>query len=924
MDLLNKIVTYWLDCIKNEDIYEKGISILSRKKAILYPFKRDEFIFNQSISRIPINNNTKLIEFYKYVISKDFDIYYGYPILFYFDDRLKKYLLAPILIIKIKYIINNNNIYLEKDEQYPICGIQALSKLGLRTEEIADINQNVINIFKRNIHGSSSLLNKFIEILSKETELKINEKLDFNNLTNDVQLNKNSTPGIYNKSLIYTSESHDFNINLIQDLLELRDKNDLINTSLSYLIDQDVQNHYFKKQIIIPFPANEYQIQSIQRILSNKFTVITGPPGTGKSQFISNLLINLFLNGKSVLFVSHTNEAVNVVNDKINNNFKHLITRTGIKKFRQELKGNFNKFLIDSDKFSHNSISISHLKQIWRYIHRLKHEIINIDALQRQYEELCIQKSMQKREYKNLILKKFFNILSIISLNYKLNRVNRQLKSSESKIKIEKKTWLLEKEYFKKSKEYVKNIYIKQILGNGNDVGKVKTFLNEVDANRGPDRNIDSYYFLNAIQMLKIWSCTLKSLRRTFPLLPGIFDYVVFDEASQVDLPSAAPALYRAKNVVVVGDPMQLTHIAGITKDIDYSIAMKNGITNYKDLYPSKVRYFDVSLYKSAENSLNQKPIFLTKHYRSTDQIIDLCNKTFYSSRLKILTNIDFSKIPNDLAVGVEWYDCEGVSNKHPSGSRYNSKEADLVFQIFRNIISKISDTNLTIGIVTPYSRQQDLIHEKITTSFRQEILSRHKVKILTAHKFQGSEKDIMIFSLVLASRGNGNSDRWYNIYPQILNVALSRARYLLCIVGDKKYCSSRKGILKELITNYENIKKEENIERYTTEGKFDSPTERYFYKKISKINFDDFGYKLIPKYVAKRYTLDFALIGKKKIDIECDGYQHEIIGGLPVLEDVERDIFLRKEGWEVIRIPNHYILNNPKNVIKYIIKRLN
>ena len=49
------------------------------------------------------------------------------------------------------------------------------------------------------------------------------------------------------------------------------------------------------------------------------------------------------------------------------------------------------------------------------------------------------------------------------------------------------------------------------------------------------------------------------------------------------------------------------------------------------------------------------------------------------------------------------------------------------------------------------------------------------------------------------------------------------------------------------------------------------------FFTKATKL-----GYKVVPKFVAKRYTLDFALIGKKKIDIEIDGIQHEIIGGMP------------------------------------------
>ena len=74
---------------------------------------------------------------------------------------------------------------------------------------------------------------------------------------------------------------------------------------------------------------------------------------------------------------------------------------------------------------------------------------------------------------------------------------------------------------------------------------------------------------------------------------------------------------------------------------------------------------------------------------------------------------------------------------------------------------------------------------------------------------------------------------------------------------------------------------------------------------------------------MVKRYTLDFALLGKKKINIECDGCQHEIIEGLPVLEDVERDDFLQKEGWEVIRFPNHKILSQTNIVVEDILNLL-
>jgi len=74
---------------------------------------------------------------------------------------------------------------------------------------------------------------------------------------------------------------------------------------------------------------------------------------------------------------------------------------------------------------------------------------------------------------------------------------------------------------------------------------------------------------------------------------------------------------------------------------------------------------------------------------------------------------------------------------------------------------------------------------------------------------------------------------------------------------------------------------------------------------------------------VVKRYTLDFAIVGKKKINVEIDGIQHEIIKGMPVLEDVERDEFLKNENWEILRFPNYMVLSEMPKVIDELLTKL-
>ena len=924
MEPLNKIIAYWYDCIKNEDILEKDISINVRNKAVLYPFDNDPFVFDRRENVVLISGDEKLTTFSEYINTQGYEPYYGYPVLFYLDDDSKKYLIAPLFIIKVKFVRENQNLYLQKDEQNPTCGIQAFTRLGFRTEEIADISQSLERLFRGELSNSENLAEKCLEVIQKETELPINEPVEPNKLTNREKISKNMASGLYNKSLVFAGENTVYNISLLQDLMELKEKNDLDKTALSFILEKVSSVKGVEKIPILPFPSNEYQVKALQDIFQNKLSVITGPPGTGKSQYISNLLINLFLEGKSVLFVSHTNPAVDVVDEKINEHFRNLMLRTGKKEFRQDLKGKFNELILDSEKRIHSGTNLKDIQSLWKTIITYREKLVELDTLERKFEELYYHYNNESKPLMrlNLFSKLAFSVRRFL-LFLKLQLLKNKLSKFPTKLEIEREIRRLEEKFYKSSKEFVRGIYIQKMLGKGRSIGKVKSFLHQVDSSRLNDNGIDSYSFMIALDVLKIWSSTLKSIRRTFPLSPGIFDYVIFDEASQVDLPSAAPALYRAKRAIVVGDPMQLTHIAGLTRDIDKGMAKVHGLTEEKDIYPSKIRYCDISLYKSAEHSLNHKPILLANHYRSEDQIIDLCNRAFYGKGLKIMTTLDYSRYPDNLLpLGVHWKNCEGEVFKHPAGSKINHAEVATVNEVFQEVLHKISGTDLSVGVVTPYSRQEDAIAKRIiqSTPNYSELKDKHKIEVLTAHKFQGSEKDIMIFSLVLASRGNGNSDQWYNIYPQIINVALSRARYLLYIVGDKNFCYGRTGVLKKLVETYDDIKKQEEVERYTIGEKFDTPTERYLFEKLQDIDFEHLGYRLIPKLVVKRYTLDFALLGRKKINVECDGCQHEIIEGFPVLEDVERDDFLKKEGWEVLRFPNHRILSQTKTVVGSIL----
>lgn len=911
---MNAIVGYWLDCIRQEDVLAKEISINVRTKAVLFPFAYDPYIFHRESNEVVINDS-RIIEFLTKTKLANEEVYYGYPILLYYDEKTGKHNVAPFFIIKLDFKKQKDEIFLFTDESIPNCGINALQRIGLRTEEIASINQEFEKLFKSNLSDSKTLVNKCLSLLLEETNFSINEEIDPQQLSDKSKLSKNTQIGLYNKCLIFSGENTLFNMGVIKDLIKLKSSPNIKNTALSFIKDGNVKNKTtFNQPLVLPYSMNDYQISALKSVFNNKMSVITGPPGTGKSQFIMNLLINLYLNNKTVLFVSHTNEAVDVVNEKINQEFRNLLFRTGNKELRQGLLQKFEEIKLEGKQATTVSSPserkwiiwnrIERISIIWKRIIEIKKTILILDNIEAKFSDLL---EVQKLK---------FGIVRFIIIRLYLWKLK---KLPEKNVLVET-IKELEMEYFSLSKEYVNIVFRNKIANDWVSTHKAKNFLMEVEKTKFHEE-INSNSFINALDLLKIWSSTLKSINRTFPMQAGVFDYVVFDESSQIDLPSAAPALYRAKNAVIVGDPMQLTHIAGITKDLDSSIAQSYNLHVAEDLYPSRIRYYDISLYRCAESLLGYPPTMLIKHYRSEDQIINLCNDVFYSGQLKVSSSLDYQKWPVDIPIGIQWKNCEGCTIKPPNGSRVNKEEACKVNEIFQEILNKIKNTKLTVGIVTPYSQQQKLLTEIIYKNTPEELLEKHDVKILTAHRFQGSEKDIMIFSVVLASTGDGNSDRWYNSNPQILNVALSRAKYLLYIVGDKKFCSQGKGILKRIHDSFEKIKNEEDLEEQYFSGNFDSKAEMLLYKKMQKINFEMFNYKLIPKFIDKRYTLDFALLGSKKIDIECDGFgTHNIIDGLPVLEDVERDDYLKNKGWIVLRFPNHKILTDIKSVINQII----
>jgi len=929
-DVLRTICAYWLDCIRSENVLEKDISLSVRKRAILAPLATDPFIFptTDTDGGVPAN---EFAAFAKYAEDNRWDVFYGYPLLLYFDDVAQKHLVAPLFVLPVAFSGSDGARRLTAEDAVPSCGTQAFGRLGLRTEETADISQRVRDIWGDPQRPTGrELADKVFGIVAGETALNFQEMVEPSALACG-KLAKTLPSGIYNRCLLFAGDPGAYNVHLLRDLEDLQAERRLSETALGFITAQEAAAPSPAEDVgsgpLLPYPADEYQIASIAEAMTSRLTVITGPPGTGKSQFITNLLVNLFDEGKSVLLVSHTNEAVDVVSSKLGADFPNLVFRTGRKELRQEVTGHLSELAEQARPRRPQKVTRQELVTQWQGMRDWRQTILKRDALEIDVAA-CLQRLEAFRDERaraRTWWRRFSVGRKVRRAERQTGRVRDSLERMPSMRECETRISGLGTIYVDGSREYLAGSFAASMLTTGPGYGAASAFVKDVSATYLREGRPDEASCIRALQALPLWSSTLKSVGRSFPLSPGLFDFVVFDEASQVDLPSAAPALFRAKQAIIVGDPMQLTHIAGITRDVDKGLAAVHGLTRLERLYPHRTRYCDTSLYAAAANSLDHLPIQLSNHYRSEDSIIGLCNSVFYGGSLRTRTRMVETPLPKLLPLGVTWVDCKGEARKHPSGSRINQTEAEKAAAVTDWILKCIAKTRLTVGVVTPYSRQREALLAALkakVTDF-DKLQERHSIQVLTAHKYQGSEKDIMVFSPVVASKGDGSSDRWFDIYPQILNVALSRARWSLFIVGDRAYCKGRSGTLGKVVAELEAQKKQESLEESYFDGKFDSRAEMDFYTAMQTHDLASLGLQLKPKLVVKRYTLDFALLGRDRIDIEIDGKQHEIIGGLPIAEDAIRDQFLEREGWKVVRLPAHRVLADPQEAVKELLGSL-
>lgn len=252
------------------------------------------------------------------------------------------------------------------------------------------------------------------------------------------------------------------------------------------------------------------------------------------------------------------------------------------------------------------------------------------------------------------------------------------------------------------------------------------------------------------------------------------FDNLIVDEASMLALPSLlALAGKIKKRIILVGDFQQLSPIALVPNPmLTQNVFTRCGININHTSHPA------------LHLLLNQR--------RSHEKIVQLINHTFYNDQLVATIHQQ-----NAISLGEPFAGktiatmpvANGTVRFTKGGTRQNVASADVVFSLLDQLQdSTVPDT--TIGVITPYKGQANMLRA-MKAERNYPVAFDNRIRIGTVHTFQGSECDIIIFDIVdCSTTSNRKKASVGKIYggkegEQLLNVAISRARYKLIVVGD-------------------------------------------------------------------------------------------------------------------------------------------
>ncbi len=549
--------------------------------------------------------------------------------------------------------------------------------------------------------------------------------------------------------------------------------------------------------LIYPFGTNASQKAAVEKAIQSQVTVVQGPPGTGKTQTILNMIANAICLGWTVAVVSNNNAATKNVADKLEaEGLGFLLARLGKRDnktdFINSQNGQYPDWLPEASR------SVEEIASLERRIRSLT---MTLDGLVKANNDRAILSAQiaqirkeadlhgrhadasplpgvgamierwKSRELLDLLVEceefdpdlrqsLFGRIRAVLRYGFRGRKIRRELLAAGP--------FLLRSLYYEKhvSEQQEALRRIEKILSE-NDFRYVQAQVEEKSWELLRARISGRFKGKEKREKFhesEFWS-RYEAFQREYPVVlstthsiktslsPGcLYDLVIVDEASQVDVATGVLALACGRRAVIVGDEKQLPNVID-----DATRHRAAEIWSTHGLSCSAWDYGRHSLLSSVSALWPDVPnVLLREHYRCHPMIAGFFNRMFYDDQLIVMTDEKNEKDVMQVVFTVPGHHARG---------RLNQRQVDV---IEKDVLPAIQHQGISdIGIIAPYRDQVALLKHALGSG----------LEIDTVHGFQGREKQAIVISTVDNEIGEFVDD------AQLLNVAVSRAKRSLTVV---------------------------------------------------------------------------------------------------------------------------------------------
>ena len=727
---------------------------------------------------------------------------------------------------------------------------------------------------------------------------------------------------------------------------------------------------------VTPLSLSDSQEDVIKNLEDNSILSVYGPPGTGKSQTIVNLICHLISNGKTVLVASRMDKATDVVANRLNEfGAPFLALRAGRANYQRQLSFALqdliaNKVDLDTNFEGSILVDVDDMHKLVSTIREKENKCEEIIKLEEQWQKIIKEHDIKEKQLGTLqfltgkyTMQEIENINNaIINLekntektgfisNLTTNFANHQLKKiiqnnnfkpdfenlEKLKIELELARLATQARYIETQIFKIGNIHIlleeikilknKQrtlaidILKNKRRNSLKNLLRDQVKRQRLivhtkalttrkknlQNRLLEDEDFRPLLDAFPCWSVTTFAVSDSLPLKPALFDVAIIDEASQCDIASCLPILFRCKKAVIVGDDKQLSHLSFLEKSKEQSFMSQYEIP---DKYQLMWRFRTNSMFDLA-NYYSTKPVLLDEHFRSYAPIIGFSNKEFYGDRIRIMSQCNRRDVVELVQVPDGKVDVE-ITRNMPEAEAIVERLQEIINEDERN--RKDGQEPVSVGIISPFRGQVELLKKAVAQVFSESVLKRHKIEIGTAHTFQGDERDIIMISWAVANNSFNQSLTFLQI-PNLFNVAITRARKKQIIFLSKDPKTLPSGLLKDYIEFVQ-----EYIERnkLSAEMKIDENIYKNAFEKEVADSLRAEGFEVIAGKTVAGLSADLTVVDPtgRAIILECDGVEDNERCNKT---QIKKQTLLERSGAKVERISYREWHHSPQGCIERI-----